>query len=192
MVPYAVQSDEVYVVGSTAELGNWKIDNAVQLSHVGGREFCSAALNAHENAEYKFVIKHGFNNYTWENGENRKIDIETRIVNGFFRYPYEAQPRFAGVNIPVFSINTKSSYGCGEFLDLKVLADFCVKAGMKVIQILPVFDAMNTMTWVDSYPYGAITVFALHPMYCNISAVKGCSQEILDEIENTRDKMIVD
>lgn len=75
---------------------------------------------------------------------------------------------------------------------MKLLADFCVKAGMKVIQILPVFDTMNTMTWVDSYPYGAITVFALHPMYCNISAVPGCNQEILDEIDKTRAEMIVD
>ena len=41
------------------------------------------------------------------------------------------------------------------------------------------FDTINTNTWVDSYPYGAITVFALHPMYVCLGEIKGVSPEIL-------------
>lgn len=51
-----------------------------------------------------------------------------------------------------------------------------------MIQILPVFDTISTQTWVDSYPYGAITVFGLHPMYVNLQTIKGISKEIFLEL----------
>jgi len=61
-----------------------------------------------------------------------------------------------------------------------------------VIQVLPIFDTINTKTWVDSYPYGAITVFALHPMYLNLSAIKGITKEITKELEDSKDQLITD
>lgn len=35
--------------------------------------------------------------------------------------------RGAGVAVPVFSLRTHDSVGCGEFLDLLKLVDFCHK-----------------------------------------------------------------
>ena len=61
--------------------------------------------------------------------------------------------------------------GVGEFADLKLMVDWAVKAGMKMIQILPVNDTVATNTWTDSYPYAAISVFALHPIYLNLEAM---------------------
>ncbi|MGL1465909.1 4-alpha-glucanotransferase, partial [Vibrio parahaemolyticus] len=41
------------------------------------------------------------------------------------------------------------------------------------MQILPINDTTATHTWKDSYPYAAISAFALHPIYINLEAVAG-------------------
>ena len=38
----------------------------------------------------------------------------------------------------------------------------------KLIQILPINDTTSSHDWTDSYPYSAISVFALHPLYLRI------------------------
>ena len=42
------------------------------------------------------------------------------------------------------------------------------RAGMNVVQILPVNDTTVHGTWWDSYPYSSVSVFALHPLYLRI------------------------
>ena len=193
LVPYVQPHERVFVCGSVKELGEWKAHNALEMFHVGDREFSTGQLELAPDTEYKFIVVHdsSFTNCTWESGENRVLGSAT-LVNAFFRYPYRPEPKFAGINIPVFSINTKSSVGCGEFNDLKVLADFCQKAGLKVIQVLPVFDTINTKTWVDSYPYGAITVFGLHPMFISIGKIQGVTKKVLEQADKYREALIQD
>ena len=58
--------------------------------------------------------------------------------------------------------------GIGEFADLKYLVDWSKKIGLKLIQLLPLNDTTATHTWQDSYPYAAISAFALHPMYIRL------------------------
>ncbi|WP_252899223.1 4-alpha-glucanotransferase [Lactococcus fujiensis] len=48
------------------------------------------------------------------------------------------------------------------------MADFAHQAGMDLIQLLPINDTTTFMDWRDSYPYRAISVFALHPIYINL------------------------
>jgi 4-alpha-glucanotransferase len=43
---------------------------------------------------------------------------------------------------------------------------------MRVIQLLPVNDTMVYGMWWDSYPYSALSVHALHPMYLALSALR--------------------
>ena len=74
----------------------------------------------------------------------------------------------AGVAVPVFSLKSNNSYGIGEFLDLKLLADWCNKVGLKMIQILPINDTRTDGSWDNSYPYKAISTKALHPIYLNL------------------------
>ena len=74
----------------------------------------------------------------------------------------------AGVAVPVFSLKSSSSFGIGEFLDLKLLADWCNKVGLKMIQILPINDTRTDGSWDNSYPYKAISTKALHPIYLNL------------------------
>ena len=63
--------------------------------------------------------------------------------------------------------------GVGEFSDLKGLVDWAVKCNLRLVQILPVQDTTATHTWTDSYPYAAISAFALHPIYLNLTHCAG-------------------
>ena len=79
------------------------------------------------------------------------------------KYPHGTQ-RVGGVLIPVAALRSTHSAGCGEFADLKALADWCASTGQKIIQILPVND-----TGSQSSPYSALSAYALHPIYTRIS-----------------------
>jgi 4-alpha-glucanotransferase len=72
--------------------------------------------------------------------------------------------RLCGVAVPLGALRGKKSIGVGEYPDLVELGEFCVKAGLSLIQILPVND-----TGYDSSPYSALTAFALHPLYISIT-----------------------
>ena len=74
----------------------------------------------------------------------------------------------AGVAVPVFSLNSNDNFGIGEFNDLKLLADWCKRTGLKMIQILPINDTRTDDSWDNSYPYKAISTKALHPIYLNL------------------------
>ena len=91
-----------------------------------------------------------------------------------------SNPKFIGVAVPVFSLNTQNNFGIGEFLDLKPLADWCKKVGMKMIQILPINDTRTDDSWDNSYPYKAISTKALHPIYLNL--------ETLGTLQNENDR----
>ena len=42
--------------------------------------------------------------------------------------------RCAGVAVPVFSLRSSKSLGCGEFSDLKLMADFCRESGFRILR----------------------------------------------------------
>ncbi len=69
-----------------------------------------------------------------------------------------------GIAIPVGALKTAHSCGVGEFADLPALADLCAKAGIDLIQLLPVND-----TGTESSPYSALSAFALHPIYIRLA-----------------------
>lgn len=79
--------------------------------------------------------------------------------------------RGAGVNIPVFSLRTKDSLGCGEFLDLIPFIDWAEEAGFKLIQLLPINDTTINETDKDRYPYSILSAFSLHPIYINVECL---------------------
>jgi 4-alpha-glucanotransferase len=99
------------------------------------------------------------------------------FVDDRWRPPF----RGSGVAIPVFSIRTEKGLGVGEFSDIKLLADWAEICNLKLIQVLPVNDTTANFTWLDSYPYAAISVFALHPMYLNIEGMGKFSAKELTE-----------
>ncbi len=92
----------------------------------------------------------------------------TKVFKVFNDKNTGSSPKYAGVAVPVFSLKSNSSFGIGEFNDLKPLADWCKKVGMKMIQILPINDTRTDDSWDNSYPYKAISTKALHPIYLNL------------------------
>lgn len=71
-----------------------------------------------------------------------------------------------GLAVPIRSLKSDNSIGCGEFLDLMLLADFAKQSALKVVQILPIND-----TGSDPSPYMALSSIALHPIYLSIKEI---------------------
>lgn len=129
---------------------------------------------------YKYAVWNSKENLLiqFESGDNRLLIPEGgqgRISiqhDGFARLPNDTW-KGAGVAIPVFSLRSNNSFGVGEFNDIKLLVDWSRKTGLKLVQLLPVNDTTATHTWLDSYPYAAISAFALHPLFINLPKVAG-------------------
>ena len=178
-------------------LGNWNTAKPILLSRLAGESDFIARVDLRGQKlpiAYKYGVfdaeKNSF--VRFEDGANRVLDASmaspghTVVNDGFARLPLEPW-RGAGVAIPVFSLRSERSFGIGEFLDLKALADWGKGVGLKLIQILPVNDTTVNYTRADSYPYAAISAFALHPIYINLAAVaRAENQKLLDALEPQR------
>jgi len=185
------------VIGNNTKLGLWNKPVLMDDS-----EFPFWTLNIdleefHYPIEYKYVIvdKETGEIKNWEDGKERSIFyIDYKLKNTIhlqndekFRHP-SGKWRGAGVAVPVFSLRTEESFGVGEFNDLKKLVDWAKLTGIKIIQILPVNETVATHSWLDSYPYKAISVFALHPMYLNLEKLGKLNDEkLMDEFDVAKD-----
>jgi len=166
------------VIGSTREIGDWGWHHAVTMLEVAENVW---SANVFLPTDWRIEYKYGLFDaklgcaVSLECGENRVL--EPRVFDprqrtlvhdeGYRRDPSQLY-RAAGVAIPVFSLRSEWGLGVGEFADLKTLADWAASVGLKLIQILPVNDTTSTHRWTDSYPYSAISVSALHPLYLRL------------------------
>lgn len=89
----------------------------------------------------------------------------------------------AGINVPVFSLRSNETWGIGDFTTIKLLVDYAEITGVKMIQLLPVNDTISTFSNADSYPYSAISSFALNPLYLNVAKIAEQQNAILLEDE---------
>jgi 4-alpha-glucanotransferase len=198
--PLLARGQTLCLLGDGAALGNWGIARPILLNRLADQNDLSVKLDLRSQS-FPFTYKYGvfdvgkniFVHY--EDGANRTLnDIampkgHTLVNDGFVRLPADTW-KGAGVAIPVFSLRSESSFGVGEFEDLKLLADWCRRTGLKLIQILPVNDTTATHTWLDSYPYAAISAFALHPIYLNLNRVAtGRNQGRLKQLEPERRRL---
>ncbi len=81
--------------------------------------------------------------------------------------------RRAGVSVPLFSVFSAQSAGIGEIPDLELLGRWCRRAGMSIIQLLPMNDTGFNFT-----PYDAQSTFALEPMYLRLSDLRGAPLQL--------------
>ncbi|MCQ2576422.1 MAG: 4-alpha-glucanotransferase [Treponema sp.] len=79
--------------------------------------------------------------------------------------------KLTGVVVPLGAIYTKENSIIGEFADLIPFSEFCKKANIKIIQLLPVND-----TGTQSSPYSGLSAFALHPIYIRLNEVPGFTE----------------
>ncbi|KAF5308224.1 hypothetical protein FQR65_LT18247 [Abscondita terminalis] len=75
----------------------------------------------------------------------------------------------------------RMSKSTGEFADLKLLADWAEQTKLSMLQILPINDTTATHQWKDSYPYAAISVYALHPQYLSLENLTCLLSDSLNE-----------
>jgi 4-alpha-glucanotransferase len=177
--PLLPKGQTLCLAGNSTALGNWNTTAPLLLNRTAGEDFLTVQVDLSREAfpiGYKYGIydvEHG-SFIRFEDGDDRMLHDEvapkkhTFVNDGFVRLPADVW-KGAGVAIPVFSLRSENSFGVGEFTDLKLLADWSRRAGLKLIQILPINDTCATHTWVDSYPYAAISAFALHPLYLNLN-----------------------
>ena len=170
------------LLGGTGELGEWQLARAVPLRESSANVWQTSVHLPHDaHVEYKyglFDLGAGCA-VSLEEGSNRFVEARSLGARqwtmvrdeGYGRAPAEHY-RAAGVAIPVFSLRSDAGMGVGEFADLKGLADWAAGVGLKLIQILPINDTTATHDWGDSYPYSAISVFALHPLYLRIDDLR--------------------
>ncbi len=197
--PLLKKGETVCLSGSAEETGNWNEEAPVLLSRKADEEFHSIALNL-DKIDLPLVYKYGIYNTVdkkllrYEDGNNRMLfqahaaaKNKISIINDGFIVLPENNWKAAGVSVPVFSLRSKNSWGVGEFNDIKLLSDWAKKTGLQLIQILPVNDTTATGTWSDSYPYAAISAFALHPMYLNLDGlVSKKNKKLLDDVKDER------
>jgi len=168
----------VAVLGGHPALGNWDESKAVIMAD---QDFPLWQIDlplkgASQVIPYKYAIYDPKEKkvVTFEEGPDRLLTYTatrkkkqlTVHTDEVFRYPV-GNWKGAGVAIPVFSLRTEKSMGVGEFADIKPMVDWAKCTGQKLVQILPINDTLATHTWIDSYPYSAISVFALNPIYVN-------------------------
>lgn len=176
--PQLREGEALALLGNQPALGDWNPNFALQMAETDLHEW-SLSLSANGLTfpfEYKYVVvdKETGLLTRWEGGENRISPfkgVERKQVLVQTDQPVrlrEERWKGAGVVIPLFSVRTEDSAGVGDFGDLKKLVDWVELTGMRVIQLLPIYDTTMSHTWWDSYPYNGISVYALHPQYVDL------------------------
>jgi 4-alpha-glucanotransferase len=178
--PHIEKNRALAITGNQECLGNWNPGKALILScdtfpewHIG--------LDIDEiryPLEYK-LLEIDTNTHAlacWEPGDNRVLhrttppkEKEIICVSGLYLRDDVSLWRTTGTVIPVFSLRSENSFGVGDLGDLHLFVDWMEQTNQRIIQVLPVNDTTATHTRTDSYPYNAISVYALHPMYVSLS-----------------------
>jgi 4-alpha-glucanotransferase len=181
----------VAIAGSAKNIGTWDDAGAITLDDPDYPQWSGEVrVNVSEfPVHYKYLIKNeaGKTEF-WENSPDRMIALPEGFVPDVIeirdeKFVFPQHPwKGTGVAVPVFSLRRRQGFGIGEFTDLKLLVDWAAETGIRLIQILPVNDTVARHTWKDSYPYAAISVYALHPIYINLMEIGKLESEINQQI----------
>lgn len=195
--PLLSKNQVICLSGSFKDAENWSETHLLIMGKSASSPFFELSLNLSKD-QFPIAYKYGVYDLElkkliqFEAGDNRVlhhpvIKDQITIVNDGFTYLPNQTWKGAGVAIPVFSLRTQSSFGVGEFTDLIKMVDWAEQVGLKMIQLLPVNDTTATNTNKDSYPYAAISAFALHPLYLNLSKIVNKTQlKQLQQLEKER------
>ena len=185
--PQLRADERLAIIGGGESLGNWEAKRALDMAEHECNEWV-ISLDANtlpRTFEFKFVALDEEIDLTplWETGIDRTVMLPPmekgdvvvyELSQAFFPvYPWKG----AGTVIPVFSLRSEGSFGVGDFGDLKMMIDWCARTRQRILQVLPITDTTITHTWQDSYPYNSISIYALHPQYCDLRQLP----EIKDE-----------
>jgi 4-alpha-glucanotransferase len=194
--PLLPKGKTLCLLGSNFGLGSWNTEHPIVMSREENSVWYVAEANLSSNG---FPVQYKYGVYDtelkqfiqYEEGNNRILfdavakDKHTLITDGFANLPANIW-KGTGLAIPVFSLRSNDGLGVGEFADIPVLADWCSQVNIKLIQLLPINDTTATHTWKDSYPYAAISAFALHPIYLRLDALVQGNSKLEKELSTVK------
>ena len=82
--------------------------------------------------------------------------------------PHERRSRRAGVLVPLFSMASTGSWGIGEIGDIGALAGWLERAGLRLLQLLPI----NEVPHGEASPYSALSAMAIDPQFITLGHVE--------------------
>ena len=189
----------VVLLGNCDALGNWEYPNAVPMLQTDfGIWEIAVELPADQLIQYKYAlldtekgevfdIEYGANRWAVPNPEKNTLQIK---ADHYFRFKGFEMYHAAGVAVPVFALRSENGFGVGEFSDLKMLADWAKETQLSILQILPINDTTANYSWTDSYPYAAISVYALHPQYLSISQLEySLPRDLVEEYNSQKNAL---
>ncbi|MBQ5680243.1 MAG: 4-alpha-glucanotransferase, partial [Bacteroidaceae bacterium] len=181
--PQLAPGEKVALVGDQPTLGNWDCERALPMIQTRQQEWTISISGDGLRLpfQYKYVVQDENNSVRWEEGPNRQspsnsdqvsiVNSQSSIVvaltDGEIRLE-APQWKVAGLVVPLFSLRTEGSQGVGDFGDLKEIVSWAASTGMHAVQLLPIYDTTQERTHTDSYPYNAISVHAIHPLYIDL------------------------
>lgn len=177
--PALHEGEQILLSGACEELGHWDTERALPLQYHG--QGCWSLTLSHLSAshiQYKYLLRSKeTGSIQWEEGANRQAQLPAPsaypycyVQDSFLRLPAHSI-RTAGLVAPLFALRSNSDWGIGDFGALREAIDFAAEAGMHAVQLLPINDTTSTCDTADSYPYNAISVDALHPIYIDLNAL---------------------
>lgn len=119
------------------------------------------------------------------------------MVNGPPSTTNSSLSRVSGVTMPLFSIRTRADWGIGQITDLPSCAAWFSRAGQRLLQVLPTHELSDG----ETSPYGALSAFALDPIYITVERVKDLDEAAIagalgddgrQELERVRRSVRVD
>lgn len=205
----------LHLVGAQPALGCWNLAKALPMVEHNYNEWIvdldadslfasihrsrttsAVAKDENVNLEFKFVAFGDKGEVEWETGQNRTLCVEplqkgevrVEVLDQAFFALYDQ--KVAGTLIPVFSLRSEGSFGVGDFGDLKLMIDWVAQTHQRLLQVLPINDSTSTHTWTDSYPYSCISIFALHPQYCDLRQLPALKDKVeADRFEMLREEL---
>ncbi|MBO7137088.1 MAG: 4-alpha-glucanotransferase [Bacteroidaceae bacterium] len=185
--PQLAPGERVALVGDQPSLGNWDTVRALPMIQSGQQEWLISISGDGLRLpfQYKYVVIGDNQTVKWEEGDNRQspsfqLDYNqvVALTDGVIRLK-APHWKVAGLVVPLFSLRTEGSQGVGDFGDLKEIVSWAAHTGMHAVQLLPIYDTIQERTTTDSYPYNAISVHALHPIYTDLRQLPLSNAETL-------------
>jgi len=189
----------IVLFGSTPSLGSWNPEKAIHLLQTDyGIWEAAVEIPEDEPIQFKYGIydrktqqmvdlESGGNRYTVQ---NRMKDTLYIVANHYYKFKLSQMYHDAGVAVPVFALRTENGFGVGEFSDIKELGDWAQETNLGIIQILPINDTTANYSWTDSYPYAAVSVYALHPQYISLKNLDfPLPEELMAEYESEKEAL---
>ncbi len=174
------RGDSLVLSGDAPELGSWDLSHALPMVQTEPNLW-SVTFDVEQlrggSLQFKFVKIDNGGNACWEEGDNRSLMLPTLAGSTatLFTLPHvvfgASKIRLAGTVLPLFSMRSQHGWGIGDFGDIKLMAQWLSATGQNILQLLPLNDTTIFGGDEDSYPYNCVSVYALNPIYMDMSVL---------------------